>query len=126
MCLQLPWVEVGEGLTCIIHNVSPSTLGGGGGGAHLHNPQCVPLPWVEVGEGLICIIHNVSPTTLGGGGGSDSFTSPTMCLPRPCMEGGSCTISPLEDAKESHPHLHLEGVTHVDDINESLPFLPSK
>ena len=41
---------MGEGLICIIHNVSPlghnvspTTLGGGGGGAHLHNPQCVSL-----------------------------------------------------------------------------------
>ena len=56
---------VGEWFTCIYHSVSPSTLNGGGGGAHLHLPQCVylylewrcgrvsfttvclPLPWVE-------------------------------------------------------------------------------
>ena len=65
----LPWVKVGEGLIRIIHSVSPSTLGEGGGGAHLHHPQCLPLPWVEVGEGLIRIIHSVSPSTLGESGG---------------------------------------------------------
>ena len=31
---------MGEGLSCIIHSVSPSTLSEGGGGAHYH-PQCV-------------------------------------------------------------------------------------
>ena len=61
-------MEVGEGPFYIDHSVSPSTLGGGGGGAHLHyhsvSPStlggggggahlCVSLPWVEVGEGLI-------------------------------------------------------------------------
>ena len=86
--LPLPWVEVGEGLICIIHSLSSTTLSGGGGGAHLHHPECVslylgwrwgrgsfasptvclPLPWVEVGEGLICIIQSVSPSTLGGAG----------------------------------------------------------
>ena len=39
VCLPLPWVEVGEGLICIIQSVFPSTLGGGGGGAHLHHKQ---------------------------------------------------------------------------------------
>ena len=43
VCLPLPWVEVGEGLICIIHSVSPSTLSGGGGGALLYHPQCVSL-----------------------------------------------------------------------------------
>ena len=43
VCLPLPWVEVGEGLIYIIHSVSPSTLGGGGGGEHLYHPQCVSL-----------------------------------------------------------------------------------
>ena len=36
MSLPLPGVEVGEGLICIYHSVSPSTLNGGGGGAHLY------------------------------------------------------------------------------------------
>ena len=36
VCLPLPWVEVGEGLICIDHSVSSSTLGGGGGRAHLY------------------------------------------------------------------------------------------
>ena len=82
-------MEVGEGLICIYHSVSPSTLSGGGGVAHLHLPQCVslylewrwgrgsfafttvclPLPRMEVGEGLICIYHSVYPSTLNGGGG---------------------------------------------------------
>ena len=76
-------MEVWEVLICIYHSVFPSTLNGGGGGAHLHLPQCVslylewywgrgsltssgclPLHWVEVGEGLINIIHRVSPSTL--------------------------------------------------------------
>ena len=82
-CLPLHWVEVGEGLIYIIHRVSPSTLGSGGGGARFHRQsvslyfggrgsfalsESLPLPWVEVGEGLICNVR-VSPSTLGGGGG---------------------------------------------------------
>ena len=42
-CVPLSWVEVGEGLTCIIHRVCPSILGGGGGGAHSHHPRNVSL-----------------------------------------------------------------------------------
>ena len=42
VCLPLPRVEVGEGLICIYHSVSP-TLSGGGGVAPLHLPQCVSL-----------------------------------------------------------------------------------
>ena len=43
-CFPLPWVKVGEGLICVIHSVSPSTLVGvGGGGAHLQYPQCLLL-----------------------------------------------------------------------------------
>ena len=71
------------GLIYIIHIVSPSTLGGGGGGVRLHHQsvslylggrgsfassESLPLPWVEVREELICIVR-VSPCTLGGGGG---------------------------------------------------------
>ena len=71
-CVPLSWVEMGEGLICIIHRMCPSILGGGGGGAHLHHPQSVSfcLSWVVVGEGLICIIHRVCPSVLGGGGGA--------------------------------------------------------
>ena len=138
---------LGVGLICIIQSVSPSTLGGGGGGAHLHHPQCVPhylgwrwgrgssassrvclpLPWVEVGEGLICITHSLSLTTLSGGGGGahlhrpecvshylgggahlhhpecvslylgwrwgrGSFASSTVCLPLPWVEVGEGLI----------------------------------
>ena len=43
VCLPLPCVKVGEGLICIIHSVSPSTVSGGGGGALLYHPQCVSL-----------------------------------------------------------------------------------
>ena len=57
----LPLTNVGEWLICIIYSVSPSTLGEGGGGAHLYHPQCVSSLKVE--EGLICIIHSVSPDT---------------------------------------------------------------
>ena len=83
MLLPVPGMEVGEKLIYIIR-VSPSTLGGGGGGAHLNSqchplyvgwrwgrgsftssPECLPLRWVEVGVGLIYIIHRVSPSTLG-------------------------------------------------------------
>ena len=42
VCL-LPRMEVGEGLICIYHGMSPSTLSGDGGVAHLHLPQCVSL-----------------------------------------------------------------------------------
>ena len=41
-CLPISWVEVGEGLTCIV-GVPPSTLGRGGGEAHLHPSQCHSL-----------------------------------------------------------------------------------
>ena len=85
-CLPLPRIEVGEGLICIVR-VSPSTLGGGGGLAHLHRQSVslylgwrwgrgsfasftmsLPLPGMEVGERLICNVR-MSPPTLGGGGG---------------------------------------------------------
>ena len=131
MCLPLEW------LIYIIHNVSPSSLGGGGGGAHLQSTMCLPLPWVEVGEwliwgrgsftsstmclplpwvevreGLIYIIHSVSPSTLGGGGGGAHLHPQCVSLDLVWRgEGGSCTVSPLEDANESHPHLHLDGDT---------------
>ena len=62
VCLLLPLVKVGEGLICIIQCVSLSTLGGGGGGAHLHQPQ-----WAFV--------------YLGVRWGRDSFASVIMCLP---------------------------------------------
>ena len=39
----------GGGAHLHYHSVSPSTLGGSGGGAY----SCVSLPWVEVGDGLI-------------------------------------------------------------------------
>ena len=93
-CHSLPWVEEGEGLTCIveegeegltciIYTVTPSTLGGGEGltcfceglifverwEGSFASYLCLPLPWVEVGEGLIDIVHKVSSSTLGGGGG---------------------------------------------------------
>ena len=131
VCLPLPCVKVGEGLICIIHSVSPSTLGEGGRGSHLYHPQCVslylvwrwgrgsfvsstvclPLHCVKVGEGLICIIHSVSPSTLGEGGGGallyhpqclslylewrwrrGSFVSSTVCLPLPCLKEGEGLI----------------------------------
>ena len=60
VCLPLLWVEVGVGLICIIHSVSPSTLGGGE--AHLHHPHCASL-------------------YLGESGGRGSFASSTVCLP---------------------------------------------
>ena len=53
-----------------------STLGVGGGGAHLHHPQSVSLYLVEVGEGLICIDHSVSLFTLGVGGGGAHLHHP--------------------------------------------------
>ena len=79
--LPLPWMEMGEGLICIVRE-SPDILGGGG--AHLHcqsislylggrgsfaSSECLPLSWVEVGEGLSCILHNVTPSTWDGGRG---------------------------------------------------------
>ena len=63
VCL-LSRMEVGEGLICIYHSVSPSTLNGGGGGSHLHLPQCVSL-YLE----------------WRWGRGSFAFT--TVCLPLP-------------------------------------------
>ena len=57
-----------EGLICIIHNVTPSTLGGGGGGAHLHR-QSVSL--YLGGRGSFA--SSESPSTLGGGGGGAHF-----------------------------------------------------
>ena len=94
-CLPLPWWDMGTrahlhhtqshslwmewvGLICIIHSVSPSSLGGDRGA---FTSQCITLRWrwgkgsftvlfplllVEVREGLICIIHSVSPSTGGG------------------------------------------------------------
>ena len=123
MWLPLPWVEVGEGLICIIHSVSPSPLGGGGGGAHLHKPQCgslylgwrwgrgsfvsstvcLPLPWVEVGEGLICISHSVSSLYLGWWWGRGSFASSTVCLPLPRVGYTQCHTRWVEGGGA---HLH--------------------
>ena len=56
------------------------SLGGGGGGVPLHQPQCAPstLPWVEVREGLIYIIQSVS-LYLGWRWGRGSFVSSTVC-----------------------------------------------
>ena len=84
VCLPLPWVEVEEGLICIDHSVSPYTLGGGGGGAHLHWPQCVPsslgrgggerahlpLGWRWIG-GMVHLhdLQSVSSKFRGGGNG---------------------------------------------------------
>ena len=83
-CVYLYLVEVGEGLICDDHSVSPSSLGGCGGGAHLHHPQSVSLylggKWgqgsfasynnvtlfVWRGKGLICIVHSVSSSTKIG------------------------------------------------------------
>ena len=68
---------MGEGLKCIDYSASLSTLGVGGGGAHLHHPQSVSLYLMEVvGEGLICIDHSVSLSTLGIGGGGAHLHHP--------------------------------------------------
>ena len=93
-CLPISWVEVGEGLICILHNVTPSAWDGGGGEAHLQCQnvsiylgwrwgrgsfalsECLPLPWLEVGEGLICILHNFSPLPPSQVEGRGSFASP--------------------------------------------------
>ena len=62
-------MEVGEGLICIINNVTPCTVPWmeveEDGSGHLHR-QCASS--VEVGERFICIIHSVSPSTLVGDG----------------------------------------------------------
>ena len=94
VCLLLLWIEVEEGLICIYHSVSPSTLNGGGGKGLIciyqsvpwmevgegliciYHTVCLPLPWVEVGEGLICIYHSVSPSTLNVGGGGSHLHLP--------------------------------------------------
>ena len=94
VCLPLPWMEVGEGLTCIFRIVSLSTVGGSGGGSYFHHPQCVSLylgyRW---GDGhldyllgdcwrskwLICIMHIRSPSTGHWGGGGDlTFTAMSL------------------------------------------------
>ena len=124
--LPLPWVEWerGEGLICIIHNVTPSTWDGGRGEAHLHH-QCVSLYlWWRWGRGsfpssteclrweiggLICTI-SVPSSTLGGGelGGSfaryldcrwgwGSFASSTECLPLTWWEMGTGLICIIHD-----------------------------
>ena len=78
VCL-LPRMEVGEGLICIYHGVSPSTLNRDGGVAHLHLTQCVSL-YLERrwGRGSFCIYHSVSPSTLSGGGGG-AHLRPSQC-----------------------------------------------
>ena len=87
---------VREELFCVIHSMSPSTLGESGGGAHLYYPQCVSLylgwrrGWGSFAlstvclldgdrEGLICIIHSVLPLHLGWRWGRGSFASSTVC-----------------------------------------------
>ena len=87
---------VREELLCVIHSMSPSTLGESGGGAHLYYPQCVSLylgwrrGWGSFAlstvclldgdrEGLICIIHSVLPLHLGWRWGRGSFASSTVC-----------------------------------------------
>ena len=50
--LSVSLYEVGEGLICTIHSVSPSSLGGDLGG--------------DKEEGLICFNHSVSPSNFGG------------------------------------------------------------
>ena len=83
VCHPLPWVEVGEGLICINH-ASPSTLGGGGGGAHCINHSVSPYTLSEGGEGAH--LHQ-SPSTLGRRWGRGSFASTTVCLPLPWGRG---------------------------------------
>ena len=48
--------------------MTPATLGGGGGVAHVHNHNVSP--------GLICIIHCVTNATLDVGGGGAHLHHP--------------------------------------------------
>ena len=90
--------KIGEGLICIIHSVSPSSLGGDRGtfifiSITVYHPQVemedglisiihryFPSTFsVEVGEGLICVIHSVSPLQVG----ERLFAPPTKCIAQP-------------------------------------------
>ena len=88
LCLPLSWVVMQmkpslylgwEGLI-ITHGMSPSTLNGNGGGAHLHRPQCVSLylGWWW-GRGLICIVYIMLPSIKGGYGGGSFASSTVVC-----------------------------------------------
>ena len=57
VCSPLSWAEVGEGLICIIHSVSPYTLGGDGvRGSFATAKVCHPLPCGNGGGAhLLCL-----------------------------------------------------------------------
>ena len=85
-------MEVGEGLICIYHSVSPSTLNGGGGGAHLHLPQCVSL-YLEWRWGRVHLhLPQCVSLYLEWRWGRVSFASFTMSLPLPGKEVGERLI----------------------------------
>ena len=119
VCLPLPWVEVGEGLICITHSLYPTTLSGGGGGAHLHRPECVShylgggahlhhpecvslyLGW-RWGRGSsvssrVCLPLPLVEVRWGRG----SFASPTVCLPLPWVEVGEGLICIIQSVSPS-------------------------
>ena len=90
MLLPLPGMEVGEGLIYIIR-VSPSTLNGDGGGAHL-NSQCHSLYiWWRWGGAHLHHPQSVS-LYVGWRWGTGSFTSSTECLHLPWWHMGTGLI----------------------------------
>ena len=80
-CLPLLWVEVGEELTCIIHNVSSSTIVFlylplplvKMGGAHLNPPHCVSFY-------LVWRVHYAQYINKIGDGGGANLHLPAMSL----------------------------------------------